>query len=155
NVFGEHRRRERQYVNQPQRAAGALRHRHCDRDRGFGMVGIGEVDRYQDLLEHDDVLIPSRTLTISPQSASARNRRGVMKRSSRPLRGCSLLQSPPTKSITSKPEVGRPSLSRSRASTSPEAISSLPSSCSPGLCPTTSSTLAPPAPSRTSSRMAS
>src|SRR5262249_15347208 len=74
----------------------------------------------------------SRPLQTRPASASVR---GVTKCSSRPPCACSLRQSLPAKSITTSPEVGRFSLSRSRASTSPEAINSRAASWKPGLCP--------------------
>ena len=67
--------------------------------------------------------------------SAAASERGLTKRSSRPPRGCTLPQSGAAKSMTARPDVGSPSLSRSRASTSPEAINRRARSCSPGIVP--------------------
>src|ERR1700722_12879225 len=66
-------------------------------------------------------------------SVAAAIKRGLTKRSKRPAYGCSADQSSNGKSMTTSPEVGRFSLSRARASTSPEAINCSARSCMPGL----------------------
>ena len=80
-------------------------------------------------------LMPRLRLLRQPQLGPAPSDLGVTKRSSRPERGCSLLQSSTAKSMMTRPEVGSFSRSRSRVSTSPEAISISASFVQAGIVP--------------------
>ena len=119
-------------------------------DRGLGELRIGEVDRNQDLLVHGAVppfwfctiiatprggmakasgssvprLVAAAAGVPVRRDRSAASERGRDETLQPAAVRVQLAQSSAAKSITASPAVGRPSLSRSRASTSPEAISS-------------------------------
>ena len=152
HIFRQHHRRHRQHVEQPHRAAPGLRQRRRGGDRRLRQIGVGEIDRHQNGLEHLRLLSAELSVTTwsrwprmhaacaTSQSASptsACSSFGLVNRTSVPRRNATSFQSSIAKSRTQGPLVGRLSSSAFFAAASPLPVSASASSCMPGLWPTT------------------
>ena len=100
HIFGEHDRRHRQDIDQPDRSVRFLRHHHRGRDRGLGKLDVGKIDRHQDAMVHVGAPV------CFSQSVAAARSRGVTKRSSLPDCRCRRDHASKARSMTARPDVG-------------------------------------------------